>query len=248
MAKSSGLGANCYVGGFDLSGDVGSLQNISTPRAVQDVTGINKSAMERIYLTRDGAMAYSTFFNPSAAQSHPVLSALPTTDQPVTYVHRPTIGQPAASMVGKQINYDGTRNTDGSLGFTIQAQANGYGLEWGRMLTAGVAETTTAGALAGLDYGVGVGQTLFGLQAYLHVFAFTGTSATAAVQDSADGSTDWQNVTDGVFAAATAVSSQRIQTDRDETVRRHLRVNVTGTFTVFDYSVVVIKNTALVEF
>lgn len=247
MPKSSGLGARCFVGASDLSGDVGSLQNISTPRAVQDVTGIDKDAMERIYLTRDGAISYSVFYNPAIDGSHPVLSALPTSDQPVTYAHRAAIGAPAAAMVGKQINYDGTRNADGSLGFTVNSQANGYGLEWGRMLTAGIAETTAAGAQAGLDYGVSPGSTAFGLQAYLHVFAFTGTSATVTIQDAADG-VAWLDLADGAFAAATAPGSQRLQTARDATVRRHLRVNVTGTFTVFNFAVVVVKNTNLVSF
>ena len=48
MAKTSGLGDNCYVGGYDLSGDIGSLGKISGSVATIDVTGINKSAFERI--------------------------------------------------------------------------------------------------------------------------------------------------------------------------------------------------------
>jgi hypothetical protein len=248
MAKSSGLGARFYVTGVDLSGDVGSLQTISTPRTVQDATGIDKSAMERIYLTRDGLVAYSTFFNPATA--HPTLSALPTADQPLTYAHRATIGAPTASMVAKQINYDGTRNQDGSLGFAVQALANGYGLEWGELLTAGDDTLASAGAITGLDYGAGIGTTDFGLQAWLHVFDIDSGSATVAIQDSDDGGTDpWADVTGAVFTAASAGgTAQRLQTDRDESVKRWLRVNVTGTFTNLDFAVAVAKNLSAVVF
>ena len=45
MAKQSGLGQRLYVGGFDISGDVGSIDNASTPTALLDVTGIDKLAI-----------------------------------------------------------------------------------------------------------------------------------------------------------------------------------------------------------
>lgn len=251
MAKSSGLGARLYVAGVDLSGDVGSLQNLSTPRAVQDVTGINRSAMERIYLTRDGQLSYSAFFNPASDQAHPTLSALPTSDQPVTYAHRATLGAPAASLVAKQINYDGTRNQDGSLIFTVETLANGYGLEWGQMLTAGDDTLASADALDGLDYGASVGTTNFGLQAWLHVFDIDSGSATVAIQDSDDdGSGDaYGNVTGAVFNAATAAgTAQRLETGRTQAVKRWLRVNVTGTFTNLAFAVAVAKNESSILF
>lgn len=248
MARASGLGANFYVNGVDLSGDVGSLQNISTPRGLQDVTGINKSGHERIYLTRDGQITYSAFFNPAGA--HATLSPLSTADQPVTYAHRATLGAPAASMVAKQLNYDPTRDANGAISaINVQTLANGYGLEWGLMLTAGQDTFASADAGTGYDYGAGVGSTLFGLQAWLHVFDIDTGSATVAIQDSNDGGTDpWVNVTDAVFNAASATGSQRLQTGRTQAVKQWLRVNVTGTFTNLDCAVMVTKNTYSVVF
>src|SRR5262245_6606678 len=136
MAKSSGLGANCYVGGYDLSGDIGAMNSIRGGPSPLVVTGINKSAFERIGGTRDGAMEYMAFFNDAAGQAHPVLSPLPRNDQIMTYCHGTTLGNPAAAMIAKQVDYNGTRGTDGSLTFTVSALSNGYGVEWGRQLTA----------------------------------------------------------------------------------------------------------------
>jgi hypothetical protein len=57
------------------------------------------------------------------------------------------IGDPAACLVGKQINYDFTRPQDGSLTIAVNAQGNAYGLEWGDLLTAG--QRTDTGAANG---------------------------------------------------------------------------------------------------
>jgi hypothetical protein len=82
MAKSSGLGwSTCTVD--DASGtptiiknDVTNLQ-FATPRAVQDVTGIDKSAMERLLLLADASITLQTVFNPAGA--HLVFSTVPST-------------------------------------------------------------------------------------------------------------------------------------------------------------------------
>lgn len=137
MAKQTGLGDNCYVGGYDLSGDIGALGSISGSQATLDVTGINKSAHERLGGLRDGNINYTAFYNTAAGHSHPVLSALPTADQMVTYFRGTALGSPAASMIAKQIDYPGTRAADGGFTFAISSQANGYGLEWGKQLTPG---------------------------------------------------------------------------------------------------------------
>jgi hypothetical protein len=151
--KTSGLGQNCYVDGFDLSGDIGAIDSISGPNKPFDVTGINKSAHERIGGQRDGNAAFTAFFNPTGA--HPVLSALPTTDGSVMVATGTVIGSPAACMVAKQLNYDGTRQQDGSFTLKSEFQANAFGLEWGTLLTAGLRTDTTATSGASLDGGGG---------------------------------------------------------------------------------------------
>jgi hypothetical protein len=240
VAKQSGLGDNFYVGGVDLSGDISALDQISTARAVIDVTGIDKSANERIHGIKDGGFAFTSFFNPSAGQAFPTLKALPTADVACSYFRGTTIGNPAASCIGKQINYDGNRTDSGELTFKASVQGNGYGLEWGRMLTAGKRTDTTATSPAtGVDT---LASASFGAQAYLHVFAFTGTSVTVTLQDSADNISFTAMGTPMVFAAATTVGTQRISIANTSTVRRYVRAITTGTFTNAVFAVNLVKN------
>lgn len=151
--KTSGLGQNFYVDGFDLSGDIGAFDNISGPQKPLDTTGIDKSGHERIGGQRDGSMSFTAFFNPTRA--HPVLSALPTSDGSAVLATALTIGSPAACMIGKQLNYDGNRATDGAFLLKTQVDANGFGLEWGQLLTAGLRTDVAATNGTGLDSGGG---------------------------------------------------------------------------------------------
>lgn len=258
MTKKSGLAQNFYLGGYNLSGDTGAGNEIGGGLAgTQDVTGIDKSAYERVGLLRDGRLSWTSFFNPETAaddpgvtedRAHLVLSSLPTADRHMMWATGTAIGSPAACMVGKQIDYNPTRGADGSLTISVSGQANGYGLEWGDLLTAGVRTDTTATNGSSLD--LGTGSTLFGLQAYLHVFAVTGTSVTVKLQESSDNGVGdaWVDVTGGGFTAATGITAQRIQTARDQTVERYLRVATTGTFTNARFAVAVIRNNTSVVF
>lgn len=243
MAKQGGLGDRCFVSGVDISGDIGSLSNIHGGPATLDVTDITKSAFERIGGLRDGGLSFTSFFNDSAAQAHKTLRTLPTADVLVSYLRGVAIGSPIATLAAKQINYDGTRAKEGSLVYTTEAQANAFGLEWGQQLTAGIRTDVTATSPAtGLDTLVSLS---FGLQAYLHVFAFTGTSVTVTLQDSADNAT-FAAIGGGVsFVAATAVGAQRLVTINTQTVRRYVRAITTGTFTNAQFAVQLTKNEQL---
>ncbi|MGR6923088.1 hypothetical protein ACU635_53290 [[Actinomadura] parvosata] len=245
--KQSGLGDRLLVAGFDLSGDINSLGKVGGGHAPIEVTGIDKSAMERIGGLRDGAIEFTAYFNPSTDRAHERFSALPTSDQVVTYLRGTTLGNAAACMVAKQINYDGSRGDSGEFTFDVQAQANGYGLEWGTQLTAGVRTDTAATDGDSFDFGA---ATSFGLQAWLHVTAFTGTSVTVKLQESSDdGDADsWTDVTGGGFTPATGVTSQRIATARDQAVEQYLRVVTTGTFSTASFLVVVVKNEMETQF
>lgn len=245
MAKSTGLGDNFYVDGVDLSGDVGSLSRVGGGNTPLEVTGINKHGFERKGGLRDGGIEWSSWFNPTGA--HLELSTLPRSDRVASYLRGTVRGGQAASCVAKQINYDPTRNADGSLTIAVQALANKSGLEWGRSLTTAVESMAAAGALASVGHAA---TTNFGLQAYLHVFAFTGTSATVAIQHSDDdGAVDpYADVTGAVFTAATGVGAERVETARNLSVKRFLRVNVTGTFTALDLTVIAVKNDVSVVF
>lgn len=260
MGKQSGLGDNLYVGGHDISCDIGSVGNVGGGPAALDFTGICKSAFERQGGVRDGRCQFTAFFNPETAaddpgtsedRAHAVLSALPTADTLVTYQRGTLLGSPAAALVAKQVNYDGTRGEDGSFTFAVDAQANGFGVEWGNQLTAGV--RTDTGVTSGSSVDFGGGSTSFGAQFYLHVMSFTGTDATVTVQESSDdGAGDaFADVTGGSFTVITAAPGwQRIQTARDQTVERYLRVatTTTGGFTGLAFAVIAIRNDTETEF
>lgn len=242
--KSSGLGDNLYIAGFNASGDVGQLGAIGGGPALITVTGIDKSAFERIGGLRDGRIEYTAYFNtvPVTGAIHEKLSPLPRTDQILTYCRGTVLGDPAASLVSKQINYDPTRGDSGELTFGVSAQANGYGIEWGRQLTAGVRTDTAATNGTGIDT---VASASFGGQAYLQVFAFTGTDVTVKIQDSAD-NVSFADVAGFAFTQVTggAPLAERIELSNTATIRRYVRVATvtTGGVTSVAFSVNVVKN------
>lgn len=245
MAKSSGLGDNLYVDGVNLSGDIGALNRVGGGITVQDVTGIDKSAIERIGLLRDGGIDYSAFFNKAAGQAHLTLSSQPSTDRHIMYCRGTSLGSPSACLIAKQLNYDPSRGNDGALTIAGSTQGNGYGLEWGNLLTAGRRSDTTATNGTGVDL---LASTSFGWQAYLQVFSFTGTSVTVTIQDSADNAS-FAGFTGSAFTAATAVGTQRLASASSvATVRRYLRVATTGTFTQATFCVMFVKNESAVTF
>jgi len=238
MAKESGLGAQLYVDQFDLSNDTNQVGKISKSLALLDFTGIDKSAMERKAGALDAGMTITTYHNPTNA--HTAYAPLPRTDRFVSYFHRATLGVPVASMGAKQLGYNPNREPDGKLLAEVEAQENGTWLDWGLALTAG--KRTDGGATngTGVDYGNPAPAAFnFGLQAYLHVFAFTGTSATIKLQSSTDNAVGdaYSDVTGGAFTLVTTPTKERIATARNQAIERWLRVVTTGTFSNLVFAV-----------
>jgi hypothetical protein len=248
MSKTTGLGDNLLVAGYNVSGDIGSLEEVRGGHEAWESTGIDKSAKERLGLLRDGGMKFTSYFNPSDDQAHEAFSSLPRTDVVLSYLRGTTIGNAAACLIGKQINYDPKRGDDGSLTLVVEAQANGYGLEWGTQLTAGLRTDTTATNGAGVDL---VGSTSFGWQAYLQVTAFTGTDVTITLQDSANNSA-FATFTGSAFTATTAAQTfQRLASSSPTaTVRQYVRAvtSTSGGFTSVTFNVVFVKNYVSVVF
>lgn len=243
MAKQSGLGDNFYVGGYDLSGDTASLDEVGGGPAVIDVTGINKSAYERIGGLRDGRIEWTSHFNDGAGTdgTHNRLATLPYTDRQLMYFRGTALGGPAACLVAKQLNYDITRDADGKLTAKIRAEANGYGIEWGTSLTAGIRTDTAATNGTSIDT---LASAAFGGQAYLQVFEFTGTDVTIKIQDSADNAA-FADVAGFAFTQVTSDPFvERIALANTATIRRYVRaVTVTtGGVTSVQFAVVMVKN------
>lgn len=246
MTTLTGLAHKLYIGGRDLSGDIGSLSRVGSSKATLDFTSIEDEGMRRKGGLRDGSMEFTSFFNNATGRAHPTFSALPTSDVVCTYGAGSTLGNISASLVAKQVNYDPTRANDGALTNVTQMLANGYGLEWTRQMTAGIRTDTGATNGTGVDFGTG--STTHGLQAYLQVFSFTGTDVTVKLQQSSDNGVGdaWTDVTGGGFTQITggAPLTQRIQTSRTLTVERYLRVVTvtTGGFSSLAFHVSVRRN------
>ncbi len=243
MTKQSGLGDQLLIDGYLLSGDIGSLSRIGGGPAPLEMTGIDKSAFERLGGTLSGAIEFTSWVHDAAGQAHPVLSALPTADRYVTYLRGSGVGNGAASLLAVQIGYDPTRNQDGALTLNTSAQSTGgLPLEWGEQLTAGVRTDTAATNGTGLDGGA---SSTFGASAYLQVRSVTGTSVTVTLQDSADNSS-WANITGGAFTAATTRGAQRLSISG--TIRRYVRAITTGTFTNAQFAVVFTRHLTAVSY
>jgi hypothetical protein len=239
VAKSSGLGAQLYIAGYDLSGDVGAIGSINDSGELLDVTGLDKSAPERIPGIADGEINFTSYFNDAALQAHVALRALGSgANRHVMVASGTSIGDGNWFLTAKQISYDGTRGADGSFVFEVGCQASaGVGLEGGHLLTAG--KRTDTGATNGASFDGGAASAA-GISAQLQVFSFTGTSVTVTIQESSDDAVGdpFAAVTGGAFTAATGQTTERIETAAIS-VERYLRIATSGTFSsaVFAVSV-----------
>src|SRR5690606_7794958 len=139
MAKVTGLAWDA-LSVDDHSGSLVDIRNdvtnfeFATPRAVQDVTGIDKSAMERLLLLADMSMTLNGVFNPTAStSSHAVFSTVPSTSVPREFtltIDGQTLGAtPTATLLFT--DYSLTRAADGSLTWAAPGVlANGVVQTW----------------------------------------------------------------------------------------------------------------------
>jgi len=234
MPKGSGLGQQIFVQGYDLSGDVSALDNAGSPRELLDTTAINASAHERVMGLSDGNLAVSSWFNDSSEQEHEAFKSLPTTDRIVMWAFGATRGDVAACLNAKQLNYDGSRGSDGSLAFTIDTQAaSGVPLEWGNTLTTGKETHSAAGVSTSRDDGATTGYGLVGILSITDVDSGT---VTVSIQQSADNVTFADILSFVAVAAAAAPTAQRLTLSG--AILRYLRVSTTGTFGNCDFCMV----------
>lgn len=121
MAKESGLGWTT-LSVDDSAGAVQAIKNditnfqFATPRGVQDVTGVDKSAMERLLLLADFSITLNGVFNDAAGASHAVFKTVPSTS-----VNRTTSLAVSGQTIAPELlysDYSLNRNADGSLVWT----------------------------------------------------------------------------------------------------------------------------------
>lgn len=242
MAKGTGLQEALYVGGHDLSGEV-QQWSLGGSLPVQDVTTIRQAAMDRRGLIPDGTLSHDTILDTDPDHAHEYLSTLPSGNELITLVLQEVLAGHAGSFHGLQINYDPTRASDASLLVKTESQASkGSFWDWGNLLTPGKRTDAVATNGASVD---GLAASAFGMQAYLHVFAFDGDDCTITIQSSSDnGAGDaFAAFTGSAFTEVTvAPFTERITTARDAALERYLRVVTSGTFTSITFAVVLVRN------
>jgi hypothetical protein len=135
MAKETGLAIttlsvdNSAGAAKDIRNDITNFQ-FATPRAVQDVTGIDKSAFERLLLLADFSITLNGVFNDASDFSHSVFRTVPSTSVNRT-VSLDISGQTLANET-LFTDYQLNRGADGSLVWTAPGVlANGAVPTWG---------------------------------------------------------------------------------------------------------------------
>ena len=134
MAKQTGLGVTVTIDdsggtGRAITNDVTSI-TASTPRGMQDITGVDKSAIERQGLLADGKISLTGVFNPAATMSHAVFKDIHTNAATRTVV----IVYPGPATLTMEMlfsDYVLSRPQSGELTWSVEGElANGTAPAW----------------------------------------------------------------------------------------------------------------------
>lgn len=129
MAKKAGFPGKLQVDDAvptlrDISNDVTSVE-FGTSRGLQDITGLDKSAMERLLLLSDGKVSIKGVFNDAANLSHDVFKTVTSSGGTRTVTIDPAgtvSGSARLSMEMLFSSYELSRGEDGSLTWTAEGQ------------------------------------------------------------------------------------------------------------------------------
>lgn len=124
--KTSGLGATVLCDDSSsvaqtISNDLTNFQ-FSTPRGVQDITGVDKSAHERLLLLADYSATLNGVFDNGSNLAHAVFKTIPSTSVNRNLKIEPTSGAtPFLSCLCALTDYNITRTNTGELTFVVSA-------------------------------------------------------------------------------------------------------------------------------
>jgi hypothetical protein len=127
MAKESGLGMSVAVddsGGSarTISNDITNL-DFATPREEQDITGLDKSARERLLLLADFTVTLNGVFDDASNMAHDVFKTVPST----SVARTTTIAVSGQTLACETFytDYSLSRGTDGSFTWTTSGALSG---------------------------------------------------------------------------------------------------------------------------
>ena len=127
MAKESGLGMSVAVD--DSSGSARTISNDitnldwATPRDEQDITGLDKSAHERLLTLADFSTTLNGVFNDASNMSHDVFKTVPSSSVARTV----TIGISGQTLACEAFfsDYSLSRGSDGTLTWSAPGALSG---------------------------------------------------------------------------------------------------------------------------
>jgi hypothetical protein len=126
MAKTSGLTTALTVAGNVISNDGLSI-TLDTPYGVQDVTGLDKSAMERILLRADATGTINGVFNTASSMSHATFKTPGSKSVVIAYASAAA----TATFTAVFTNYAVNLAADGSLTWSVNFQlSSGTAVAW----------------------------------------------------------------------------------------------------------------------
>ena len=237
MAKSSGMGQEFFVGGFDVSGDTNSIERAGAMKALLVNTGINKVAQERISGLASGELSFNTFFNDVADAAFDALMGLPKTDVLIMWATGVTLGDPVANLNAKQVTSGWNRAADGSLIGSIQAQSNLYPLEWGILLAPATIHGSATDETGFIESGGA--QTSKGGVGWLHHNDAASGTVEYDIEDSSDSTTGDDGAWANLLAFSNVATPYAQIAERVEvtgTVEKYVRASTNGTFTNADFA------------
>ena len=127
MAKESGIGMSIAVD--DSGGSARTISNditdwsLSTPRGVQDITGLDKSARETLLLLADFTCTLNGVFDDASNVAHAVFATVPSSSVARTVTI--TVSGQALPNETFFTDYALTRATTGELTWTAPGQLTG---------------------------------------------------------------------------------------------------------------------------
>jgi hypothetical protein len=122
MAKQSGIGwttlsvDDASAAAQVIKNDITNFQ-FATPRAVQDITGVDKSAIERLLLLADFSITLNGVFNPASNMSHDVFKTVSSTS--VNRTVTLTVASKTLAAECLFTDYPLTRANGGELTFAV---------------------------------------------------------------------------------------------------------------------------------
>jgi hypothetical protein len=238
MAATHGKDVDIYIGGYDLTGYFNDM-SITRDADTAETTTFGSTSKSYVVGLKDGSYSFAGIWDGTANAVDDRLAATFGVEGTVvtTYPGGDTQENPAYVAAGIQTSYEVGASIGDAVTVSAEVQASG-GLFRGLAIHAKAAETATGDDATSADFGA-ASTSSTGFVANLHGFAFSGTSCTVKLIDSADDAT-FADVTGGGFTAISGVTSQQL-THASTSVRRYVKTNRAGVFTSCTYAVALAK-------